>query len=177
MTFNNFRGENDMAHYGNWPKKLERKLKEHWLKAKGDRDKFQELVLADEVLIKEKEWDACNRKARRMGFFKKAKMSKRYVFSQLDKEQLEELKKMLADNNIGFKEIIQKCSEFNLTVTEQQLRNFARSCDIKINKEKPGRKPLHASETAGNRDASEIQDLLDGLQSGALTEQKFLDAH
>ncbi len=176
MTFNNFRGENDMAHYGNWPKKLERKLKEHWLKAKGDRDKFQELVLADDVLIKEKEWDACNRKARRMGFFKKAKMSKRYVFSQLDKEQLEELKKMLADNNIGFKEIIQKCSEFNLTVTEQQLRNFARSCDIKINKEKPGRKPLHASETAGNRDASEIQDLLDGLQSGALTEQKFLDA-
>lgn len=131
-----------MAYHGDWPKELEKRLKNCWQKAKGDRDEFQKLVLADKA-FKEKGWNACERKARRTGFFKKAKMSKRYVFSQLNKKQFEEVKGMLADDNT-YQETIQKCSEFGLTVTEQQLRNLAKSEGIKLNKGQPGRKAAEA---------------------------------
>ncbi len=170
-----------MAYKGYWPRGLEKKLRKHWQDAGGDRDEFKRLVLADKALVKEKEWDACERKARRMGFFKKAKMSKRYVFSQLNKRQLEEVKRMLADDST-YQETIQKCSEFGLAVTEQQLRNLANSEGIKLNKGQPGRKTAEKSGAAESDSKSnldeervKIQDLLDGRQNKTLTEQKFLD--
>jgi len=130
-----------MADHGNWPKKLEKRLKGHCLKAEGDRDKFKELVLADEVLMKEKELDVCKKKARRMGFFKEAKLSKRYVFShQLDEEELKELDRMLADDNIGWPEIEKKFPGFKIS----QFRNRAKIERININKGKPDKKAAEA---------------------------------
>lgn len=160
-----------MANHGEWPNNLERKLKKHWLKAKGDRDKFQELVLADKALIKEKKWDACERKARRKGYFKEAKPSKRYAFSQLGEEKLEELKRMLADDNISWSEIEQKLPGF----TKNQFRNFAKPHRININKGRPGRKAVPVPEATKEEELTE-QKLIEKRESGNISVEDFLES-
>ena len=165
-----------MVNHGNWPKELEKRLKGHCLKAEGDRDKFKELVLADEVLMKEKELDVCKKKARRMGFFKEAKLSRRYVFShQLDEEELKELDRMLADDEIKWSEMKQKFPGFKIS----QFRNRAKIEGIKINKGKPGRKAAEVSEAgaAGVAKEDELtpeQELIKRREAKDITPEGFI---
>ncbi len=166
-----------MANHGNWSREDQQRLKRLLVKSGKNRDRFKELVMADKK-FKKKGWGACEQKAIRMHFFEQTPLSERFVFSNLERTQLEELKKTLADDNIGWEEIKQKFPGF----TEKQFQNLANRCGIKINKEKSGRKAAEkfgavASDSKNNlsEERIKIQDLLDGLQKKTLTEQKFLD--
>lgn len=158
-----------MAYYGDWPTKEEERLKNLWEKSGKDRDRFKELVMADKK-FKKRGWAACQQKALRMHLFEKALLSGRFVFSNLKGEQLEEVKKILADDNISWEEIKQKFPGF----TERQFQNFANRCDIKINKEKPGRKAAEAPGATKKEELTE-QKLIEKRESGDITVEDFLE--
>lgn len=121
-----------MTKNGKWPEELIAALKKHWQDAKSDRDKFKELVRNNKVLMKQKSWIACERKAERLGFFVGTKPSKRYPFSQFDETKKQELIKLLADGNVGWEEVSKKFPGFS----ESQFRNFAKHNSVSINKKK-----------------------------------------
>ncbi len=122
-----------MANRGEWQDDLAARLKKHWKDAKNDRDEFRKLVQNDKVLMKQKSWTACRKKAEVMDFFKNAKPSpKKYPFSQLDEAKKQELLRLLADGNAGWAEIFQKFPEFS----ELQFRNFAKSQSVSVNKKR-----------------------------------------
>lgn len=130
-----------MAYKGDWSREDQQRLKKLWVKSGKNRDRFRELVMADKK-FKKKGLGACQQKAIRMHLFEQTLLSGRFVFSNLEKTQSEELKKTLADDNIGWEETKQKFPGF----TEKQFQNFANRCGIKINKEKPGRKAAKVPE-------------------------------
>ncbi len=81
-----------MANHGNWSREDQQRLKRLLVKSGKNRDRFKELVMADKK-FKKKGWGACEQKAIRMYFFEQTPLSERFVFSNLERTQLEELKK------------------------------------------------------------------------------------
>lgn len=160
-----------------WSKTDKKRLKELWQKAKKSRDKFKELILQD-TLLKEKGWPACEQFSRRNGLYDSAKPAKRYIFNNLDPKDLDDLKKLLSDNNIPWETISGDVRFSNFD--GNQLRCFATRCGIKIKKEKSGPKndsngggemtqnpsqPLTEQQLIEKREAGElpVQDFLKGL--------------
>ena len=113
-----------------WSKELRSALKKHWETAKQDKDKFRLLVEAD-PLFKGKSWSACRQMAERLKMYKRGKLSRRYLFSQLTEQQRAKLKELLAGSEVPWAEILKEFPSF----TKGQLRNFASNYGIKIQKE------------------------------------------
>jgi hypothetical protein len=159
-----------MAFHGGWSKEEDIRLKEFWEKSGKDRDEFRKTTMAD-AKFRKLRWGAIQKKASRMGLLIEAKVSKRYVFSQLKPEELEKLKEMLADDKISWQEIKQRFPGFSRT----QFRNFAKGRQIKINKEKPGSKAAKAEapETSVASETPE-QKLIREREAGKTTVESFL---
>ncbi len=151
-----------------WSDDLKTRLVKYWEEAKGDRDEFKKLVIADKALLEQKGWDRCRQKAKELGFFENAKPSKKkYPFAQLDEAKKQELLSLIVDGDIGWTDIFKKFPGFS----ELQFRNFAQAHSVSVNKgRESGMETVGGAQEQHQKPSTLDQRILDLINVGKLVE-------
>ena len=121
-----------MAYKGNWPKEHKEKLLKLWEKSGKDREKFKKRCVSDPELSRKgisKGWNACDAMARRENFYEGTPYQKA-VITKEPPEKIAQIERDLADDNIGWLEMLKKYPPHR----RSQLTSYAKNKGIKLNK-------------------------------------------